>query len=176
MSEIRLRAIERGDLEHLQNWRNAPEIRHRTREYRLLTMEHQEAWFGRLREDRNTIMFGIESSGGNLLGVCGLTYISWIDRRSEVSLYIAPDQAGQGYGAAALNALIGYAFEVVNLHKLTAEIYSFNEASLGLFTKCGFHEEGRLRRHVYRLGQWHDSIMMALFAEEWPRSHEEKLH
>lgn len=166
-TKIHLRPLERDDLRQLRDWRNHPEIRSRTREYRLLNLENQEDWFASLTHDRSTIMLGIELPlAGTLIGVCGLTYIDWRDQRSEVSLYLAPDQQGKGYGTDALQTLTGYAFTILNLHKLTAEIYSFNEASLNLFQKCGFTEEGRLRRHVYRLGQWCDSVMMARWRDE----------
>jgi len=155
---IRLRPLEREDLRQLRDWRNDPEIFSRVREYRYLNMENQEAWFDSLRDDRNTIMFGIEyyESPGNkvppkLIGVCGLTNIDWVARRAEISIYIGnKDYRGKGLGIEILNSLAKYAFGECNLNRLWAEIFAANIAGEKVFVKAGYKKEGTLRCHAYK--------------------------
>jgi len=167
--KVRFRAIEREDLPQLRDWRNHPEIRRRTREFRLLSMENQERWFAQLHDDRNTVMFAVLDEQGKLIGVVGLTYIDWKNRKSEVSIYIGDESAwGKGYGLDALRTLVGYGFHTANLHKLYAEIFSFNEPSIKLFEKAGFKPDGRKREDQFVDGKYWDTLVYSLLASEFP--------
>ena len=172
---IRLRPLEREDLRQLRDWRNDPEIFSRVREYRYLNMENQEAWFNSLRDDRKTIMFGVEDRtpteyGGEnriLIGVCGLTYIDWIAQKAEISLYIGDkDYRGMGIGLKMLNLLAKYAFEECNLIRLWGEIYD-SEPIIQLFKRAGYIKEGELRQHAYKNGKYVNSHFYGLLREEW---------
>ena len=96
-AKVKFRAIERDDLPRLRDWRNSPAIRRRTREIRLLSLVDQERWSESLRNDRHTIMFDVLDEKDTLIGVAGLTYIDWKDRRAEVSIYVG-DEGAQGMG------------------------------------------------------------------------------
>ena len=162
-----LRAIEKEDLPQLRDWRNDFNIRVRTREHRLLSMANQYKWFDSLRDDKNTVMFAIEV-GDTLIGVCGLCYIDWVDRTAELSIYIGDENyAGKGLGKQIVKMLLSKAFENLNLNKVWLECFSFNEQGIRLFKSCNFIEEGRLRKHIYRMGEYHDSIMMSVLKEEF---------
>ena len=167
---IRLRALEREDLRQLRDWRNDPEIFSRVREYRYLNMENQEAWFDSLRDDRETIMFGIEEGELHqleLIGVCGLINIDWIGRKAEVSIYIGDKSYRQkGLGIEILNALAKYAFGECNLNRLWAEVYESNQAGRKLFMKAGYEEEGVLLSHAYKNGHYQNSHIYRLLRDE----------
>jgi len=165
---VRFRAIEREDLPRLRDWRNQPEIRTRTREYRLLSMTNQETWFDRLHDDRSTVMFAVEDEKGKMIGVVGLTYIDWKNRRAEVSIYIGEGAAqGKGYGSDALRTIVRYGFHTVNLHKLYAEIFAFNEPSVKLFEKAGFKLDGTKREDQYVNGKYWDTHVYSILAREF---------
>ena len=166
---IRFRALEREDLKQLRDWRNAPEIFSRVREYRYLNMENQEAWFNSLRDDRKTIMFGVDHSLiGSFVGVCGLTGIDWIGRKAEVSIYIGNKEDRQkGLGLEILNALSKYAFEECNLNRLWAEVFDSNQASRRLFIKAGYKEEGVLLSNAYKNGHYQNSHIYRMLKDEW---------
>jgi RimJ/RimL family protein N-acetyltransferase len=103
-----------------------------------------------------------------LIGCCGLTYIDWISRRAEVSIYIGDKRFQQkGFGTTALDLLAGYAFRSCNLRKLTAEIYGSNLASIKLFQKAGYEREGILSGHVFKNGIYEDSHLYCLFLFDW---------
>uniref|UniRef100_A0A6M3LC98 Putative acetyltransferase n=1 Tax=viral metagenome TaxID=1070528 RepID=A0A6M3LC98_9ZZZZ len=183
---IRLRPLEREDLRQLRDWRNDPEIFSRVREYRPLNMDNQEAWFDSLRDDRKTIMFGVEfevsddpnswafvKSGVTpflLIGVCGLTNIDWTSHKAEVSIYIGDkDLRGKGLGVVILNLLAKYAFEECNLNRLWAEVFLNNEIGQKLFKSAGYQEEGRLRDHAFKGGEYWSSFIYGLLREEWQK-------
>jgi ribosomal-protein-alanine N-acetyltransferase len=55
-----------------------------------------------------------------------------------------------------------HSFEEFGLEKITAHVYSLNTASARLPEKCGFHEEGFLRKHFPKDGQFLDARLFAL--------------
>lgn len=166
--KVVFRAIEREDLKQLRDWRNSQDIRQRTREYRLLSMENQERWFQGLHDDRNTVMFAVTDENKKLIGVVGLTYIDWKNRRAEVSIYIGDEAAqGKGYGFDALVTLLGYGFHTLNLHKLYAEIFGFNEPSVRLFEKAGLRRDGLKREDHFVDGKYWDTYIYSILASEF---------
>lgn len=157
--EIKLRTLERYDLACLRDWRNQMEIRGRSRQYRLLNMDDQERWWERQSQDPTIQMFGIVHSD-LLIGVCGLTNVHWVNRTAEISIYIgSKGHTGKGVGTATLGLLEDIAFEEYNLRRLWAEIYEFNNVSIGLFEKCGFTREGAMCEHIFWNGRYHDAYI-----------------
>jgi len=168
---IHFRAIEREDLAALRDNRNA--LMENFRQHKLLNMVNQEDWLLAISRGDEHIMMAIapEVLGGmlgvGLLGVAGLTYIDWIRRNAEASIYIFPGQVRKGFGSAALKKLLDYGFGELALHRIYAEIWNFNAASLALFEKCRFKREGVSRHAVMHKGEWHDSIMLSILEDEW---------
>ena len=155
---IRLRQIEEEDLPQLRDWRNSDWLRPYVREYRLLNMVNQHEWFQYISTSRDVEMYGIAWEN-RLIGVCGLTNINWVNRTAEISIYVAPDMRGQGLATQALQGLDKKGFDEFGLNRLWAEIYDFNGESVHLFERCGYEFEGRMRQHVFKDGQFHDSLL-----------------
>jgi len=166
---VNFRALEIEDLKQLQDWRNAEFIRRTCREYRLLSMERQKRWFDSLfKTPPDNIMFGIESKQGKLIGVCGLTWIDWKNRKAEVSIYIGEkDWQKKGAATDSLRILVKYGFETLNLYRIYAIIFESNEASIKLFEKCGFKFEGRHRKAHYVNDQYWDELVYGILREEY---------
>lgn len=74
---------------------------------------------------------------------------------------------GNGYGAEAVLLVMRYMFDERRFQKCEAGVYDFNDASLALHRRLGFLEEGRLRRHVFSGGRYHDEIRFGMTAEEF---------
>lgn len=165
---IRLRAVEKKDLKQLMNWRNDPDVKKFTREYRVLSMQNQTQWLESLARDKNTIMFVVETKKEKLIGCTGLTYIDWKNRRAEVSIYIGDKKhKGKGYGTDTLRTLMEYGFKELNLHMLFGEIFEYNKANIRLFEKCGFKKDAVLRHRLYRDGKYWDSLFYSILDKEW---------
>jgi len=66
----------------------------------------------------------------------------------------------------AVEAVIEFAFNSLDLHRIEADVDSENIPSIGLLEKLGFVREG-LFRHRWRVyGEWQDSVMLALLKQE----------
>lgn len=167
-----MESICREDLEQLRSWRNDPEYRKYFREYRELSVDHQENWYKtKVLNDPNTIMFSIRKRDtGDLLGCCGLCYVNWIHRHADLSLYIGWENSyidEDGFAEDSCKTLFQYAFRELNLNKIWTEIYEFDEKKLKLYQKLGFKIDGILRQQYFYDGRWWASNLLSLLAAEW---------
>jgi ribosomal protein S18 acetylase RimI-like enzyme len=80
----------------------------------------------------------------------------------DLGMLVHRDWRGRGVGTALLREAIEWA-RAAGLHKLCLEVFTHNEAAIGLYRACGFVEEGR-RPGQYRRasGELWDAIIMGL--------------
>lgn len=105
---------------------------------------------------------------GRHVGNCALKDYDREARSALLWIYIgrAADRQ-QRVGEAALRALLRYGFENMALQRIWLYLLDFNQAASNFYCRCGFVEEGRLRRHVALGGQLYDAIYLAMLREEW---------
>jgi len=60
-----------------------------------------------------------------------------------------------------------FAFDELNLHRVTATVFSNNERSIALFEKLGFRREGVYREFLQRDGRRYDMYLYGLLRPEW---------
>jgi len=167
---ISFRSIEANDLQKMRDWRNNNHVKRTTREYRLLNMFNQKEWFESLHRQNppKDIMFGILNKKNKLIGVCGLTYIDWKNRRSEISIYLeGNDWQKKPETKDAIGLLMLYGFGELGLHKIFAEIYAFVKETIHLYESLQFHKDGVLRDTVWRDNKWWDSIVYSKLESEF---------
>jgi len=73
-----------------------------------------------------------------------------------------------------LRKALEFAFKELNLHRITAEVYEYNERSLRLLESLGFKKEGILKEAKYHDGRYWDIIVMGLMKEDWKTVEGEK--
>ncbi|GJM61871.1 N-acetyltransferase family protein [Persicobacter diffluens] len=78
---------------------------------------------------------------------------------TEVSIYIAAEYHGRGFGSQLMKALIQTS-ETVNIWTLQSGIFPENEGSIHLHLKHGFRKLG-IRERVGKMeGRWRDVVLM----------------
>lgn len=110
----------------------------------------------------------IDKETQQIIGWCG--YHTWFreHRRAELGYALNREEAKRrGFMAEALEAVIGYGFKVMNLHRVEALVAPDNIPSLKLVQKFGFIKEGYLREHYFKNGVFEDSVFFALLAAEY---------
>ena len=165
-----LRAIERNDLPQLMQWRNNPELRKYFRETSEINSINQDKWFDMIN-DMNSIhkMFAIiETDTNRLIGACGLCYIDWMNRSADFSIYIGYKDIyiDDTYAIDAGELLRDYGFDILNLHRLWAEIYSIDEPKKKFFNTLNFQLDGELRQTYWYDAVWHNSLFYSLLSNE----------
>jgi len=87
-------------------------------------------------------------------------------RSAWVGYWVASPFTGQGVATAAVALGVDHCFGPVDLHRVEATVRPENTASRAVLARCGFREEGLLRRYLDVDGQWRDHLLVALTAEE----------
>ena len=110
----------------------------------------------------------IDSVDYGPVGLLSLQNISWRNRACCLDLFVGHDKLrGHLASAVAFYCAMNYCFHELNLHRITAYIYSFNEASWQVLEKAGAVRELVLREHVARDGQIYDMYGYGLPREEY---------
>ncbi|MCF6285644.1 MAG: GNAT family N-acetyltransferase [Candidatus Hydrogenedentes bacterium] len=110
----------------------------------------------------------IDSPEQGPVGLLSLQNISWRNRSCSVDLYIGKEKHRNGMVAAgAVYQTLEYCFHELNLHRISAYIYSFNSASWRIFEMTGAVRELTLRDHVARDGVLHDLYGYGLLRSEF---------
>jgi len=110
----------------------------------------------------------IDSPDHGPLGLLSLQNISWRNRSCSIDLYMGKKQMRHRLTAAvSFYRAMQYAFEELNLHRVNAYIYSFNEASWNILERMGAKRELTLRDHVAREGKLYDIYGYGLLRHEF---------
>lgn len=168
---IQLRALEKTDLPALQEWRNRKHFRDHFREYRELSMDHQEAWYSTIKEKNSPHqMFGVVLKGTEeLIGAAGLCYIHLVYRNADLSFYIGKDDlyADKQYGKDTVLALMQYGFNHLGLKRIWCEIYETDRMKTALLSQLGFQKEGVLRANTFKNGTFINGQIFAILEDEF---------
>lgn len=90
----------------------------------------------------------------------------WIDRK----------HAGNGYVAEGVAAIMKFAFDDLNLHRLEVCIIPRNTNSKRVAEKLGLRLEGLAERFLEINGVWEDHLRYAITSEEWQERRDPLTH
>lgn len=171
---IRLRAVEPGDWEYFRRWDHDTEAARLGYRIHMPVSEHANREFAEQAskdsQDHNR-RFMIETLAGEPVGSLNVHGTDPRDGTFEYGISLAREHWGKGYGREAILLVLRYYFDELRYQKALALVYSYNATSLAMHRKLGFVEEGRLRRAKYTNGEFHDSLLLGMLAEEFHDLH-----
>ena len=106
-------------------------------------------------------------SNDKLIGSVTLFHIDLTHRRAEIGYAQGRAYWGQGYMQAALRAVLNHAFEVLNLHRMEADVDPRNAGSVRTLERLGFQREGYLRERWQVNGEIQDAFYYGLLRPDW---------
>jgi ribosomal-protein-alanine N-acetyltransferase len=106
------------------------------------------------------------------IGTVGLNGLQLPNKRAEIGYEIHPAYWRNGYTTEAINGILRWSFEKLDLNRIGAVVFPENEASLNLLHKVGFTKEGLLRSYIHQNNQFHDTFILSLLKSEWEKSQE----
>ena len=140
----------------------------KTREDAMKYIDHIHHGFRR----RELFQWGIaDRETSAVLGTCTLTHFSPIHERAEIGFAIRQERWGQGLGSEAVAAVVAFAFEKLNLHRIEADVDPRNERSLRVVERLGFRREGHIRERYYINGERQDAVILGLLRPDWKQRH-----
>ena len=107
--------------------------------------------------------FAIRTGDDALIGGCGLNdFEVGKSHRAEVGYWLAKPFWGRGIMTAVVQRVCQHALEKFGLVKITAHVVTHNPASARVLEKCGFVQEGLLRKHFLKDGKFIDVKLFGL--------------
>lgn len=123
-----------------------------------------------LFQARSLFQWGIaEQSSNDVIGTCTLFRLDPDNRRGEIGFALGLDHWGQGFASEAIERLIRFCFDDLDLHRLEADADPRNERSLRLLERQGFQREGLLRERYHVNNEIQDAVFLGLLRNEWKR-------
>ena len=128
----------------------------------LIRQQHQ--WYAQ----HERIRWGITLKGEDkVIGSCGFYLFDLEARHTETGYELNRAYWRQGIVSEAMTAILTYAFNELDLHRIEAVVDDGNERSQGLLRKLGFTREGILRKRFYFRERFFDEHFFGLLRNEW---------
>lgn len=164
-SRIKFVYFEPDYLEDIMKARSSSEFYDSFFEYEPLNRKQQLSWweqsFSKANE-KNFILVTVNDS--KFIGTISLVNIDFRNRKSELGrFYISSEHRNSGLGLESINLLIEYAFNHLNLNKVSLEVFSKNDNAKKLYLKSGFEYTGTLKQHIYKNGVYLDIDIFTIF-------------
>ncbi len=165
------------DAEIVSNWSHDPDyLRQLSTDIAkplspVLIKKQYEEW-EKEAEKHNAFNFALRlKTDDRLIGFTRLFRIEWTHGTATLQIGIGDrNDRGQGYGTEALQMLMRYAFDEINLYRLAAITAAYNTGAIRFFERAGFAVEVRRRLAVQRDGQRWDVVMLGLLRDEWRKA------
>ena len=99
-------------------------------------------------------------AGDTYAGQCSLNQVYRPARNARAFMALRRDMQGQGIGQAALELLLGKAWDELDLHKVWLIVRRDNRRGQALYLRHGFEFEGVLRDEYCVSGTFYDMVRM----------------
>jgi len=118
--------------------------------------------------DASAMRLGVElAASGAWIGQVSLHHFDAQNRRCELGYALMRSHWGRGYIAEALQALLGFGFDALELNRVEADIDPRNDASRKAVERMGFVQEGLLRERWLVGGEVCDTALYGLLRRDW---------
>lgn len=167
--DILLRVIEPADLEVLREARNDPSTWSNLTDISLITEAEQRRWYETLEQRGRKYFMACEPKYQGPIGLVRMDEIDWTNRSIRVGCDVFPHLRGNGYGSATFAAILKYAFDYLNMHRVWLAVIETNRVARHVYLKHGLREEGRYREAIFRDGRYVDYLVMSILEDEYRR-------
>lgn len=127
----------KGYLSWLRDTENNPFINSADKDFRLSDLRN---FVNQKNKSDTALLFGVFLwEKPKLIGTIKLEPINYSSKTTWLGMLIGDvPSRGQGYGFEALNAVLGYAFNVLKLEKVLLGVDKMNSPAIHLYSKIGF--------------------------------------
>jgi diamine N-acetyltransferase len=169
-SNVYLRAVEKSDATSIYMWENNPEnwkVSNTEVPFSMFDImaliEHQAD----LRKSGQLRLVILEKEHERAVGVIDLYEVNFKHGYASVGILIAMDaDRGKGFASEALQLLIGYTRDYLELRNLQCSIHGDNEASIALFERMNFRKIGVRKGWLKYKGKEIDELSFQLCLKE----------
>jgi diamine N-acetyltransferase len=164
--KIHLRALEPEDLDFLYTIENnesfwevsstqTPFSRFILEQY--IVNSHQDIF-----EAKQLRLIIVDNITNLSVGMIDLFEFNPLHKRAGIGILIIESEQHKGFASEAIELLINYSFNQLNLHQLFANITVDNTKSLELFKKLNFKKIGIKKEWIFSKGNFKDEVLFQL--------------
>ena len=114
------------------------------------------------KQDRSHSFFIFKINTNELIGAINLSNIRrGAEQSASTGYWVGERFTRQGHMFEALQLLLVFAFEELNLHRVEAACLPRNHPSQALLEKSGFVREGYAKSYIKIADQWEDHVLFA---------------
>jgi UDP-2,4-diacetamido-2,4,6-trideoxy-beta-L-altropyranose hydrolase len=133
--DLRLRRVREKDCRQLWEWANDPEVRPVSFATETISWERHLDWFNSKLRDPNAVLYLVVDSEEI---PAGQVRYQIDNARAAVSISLAPQFRGKGYGEVVLQMATEDLFRTTAVTQIDAYVKPNNTPSLRLFTRAGY--------------------------------------
>lgn len=119
------------------------------------TVEQME-WYKTNVQNNTGCYWVVYNEQHAFMGVFSIYHIHAEYRKAEIGYWLFPEFWNLGYASEALKAMLDFAKQTLNLHRIAAEIEPENVGSWKMLQKIGFELEGTFRDYEFKNGKFND--------------------
>ena len=101
-----------------------------------------------------------------LIGTCGFHSLSEENSRAEIGYEVTPAYWGKGIASEAVQLMLDFGFNELNLHRIEAFIDPEHHASRRVLLKSGMQTEGVLRDYFFEKGRYVDAELLSIITDK----------
>ena len=166
MTAVEVTPLRPEDSALLLAWINDRKLVELSAPFRPILQAEHDAWFEQIQQSEGVRIFGIREDD-RLVGSCQLHSIHPVHRSAELQIRIgAKDARGRGVGREAIEQLLRYGFDKLDLHRISLHVFSTNDRAIRSYEHAGFRREGLLREAAWIDGTWVDVLLMAVLRDD----------
>lgn len=120
----------------------------------------RDAFNARYEGDRKNYEL-VVTLDGEFMGYCGFDVENKEHKRAIMFYALAPQYWGRGYATEAASAVMTFAFEQLEVHRIAATTHPDNVASRRIMQKLGMEYEGHMRHYHLVRNEWRDCVLFA---------------
>lgn len=122
--------------------------------------------------EKSHFVFAVRTrADDSMVGLVALRWVQWAHGAAVLQIGIGkPGDRGRGYGTDALRLILNYAFNELNLFRLNANTFEYNERGIQFLERAGFIVEVRRRQAIHRdMRRW-DSVILGMLRQDWEQT------
>lgn len=165
---VYLSPLDAEDYRIFTKWMNNLKTTIRTGSSEIIISEAAEYKYLQGKEN-SSYQFGIVTEAEDeLIGTVEIMEISHLHQSAVVGIFIgAEENRGKGYGKEAMNLILDYAFNILNLNSMSLNVFDFNVVAKKMYEAVGFKVVGKKREAYIVADHKFDIIIMDILKSEF---------
>lgn len=162
MEKCKLRALEPEDIDFLYNLENREDLWEISQTQLPFSKYLLQSYIENAKQDiyeAKQFRYVISSIDNQIVGCVDLYDFDPKNKRACVGIVILDAYRRQGYGQQALEKLMDYGKEHLDLHQLIAYVLEDNEISSRIFQKMGFVSYGMKKDWIFSGGKFKNMMI-----------------